>query len=122
MQFILNNMIVPLIYSFFTVIGGTVPIVFLIFLFSKKERKRLLLHTKKIKQTLPVAEQLSKRIFQLTSQSIDNQNMGKSIDNFKRYAEALNTIEEQRNFIKYAESYNFISALGNLLKLNKEFF
>ncbi|MFC1700678.1 hypothetical protein ACFLZ0_00815 [Patescibacteria group bacterium] len=109
---------IPLIRSFFTVIGGTIPIAFLILLFSRKEKERLLSHAEEIKRTLPIQEQLLERILELTKQSINPQDINKGIDNFSKYIESYSTVEEGKKFIKYAESYNLISTVGNILKLN----
>jgi len=117
LQFISNNITIPLISSFFTVVGGALPIAILIFIFSLKEKKRLLLHAKELKKTLHIQEQLYQRMVELINKSIGAQNINQSLDQFKQLIEAQNIIDRDKKFIKYAENYNFISAIGNILRM-----
>jgi|SRR3989344_6764583 len=118
MQFILDNAVLPLISSTFTVVGGVTPIVLLIFLFSRKEKKRLLSHAKEIENALPIQEKLVKKMAELIEKTISPQNIGNNIDQFGKLIEAQNKIEEDKKFIKYAKSYNFISAVGHILRMS----
>ena len=65
MQFILETIVSPLISSSFIVIGGAVPIVILIYFFSRQEKGRLLEHAQALEKTLPLQEQLLKKMAEL---------------------------------------------------------
>jgi len=118
MLFIFDNIIKPFISSFFIVVGGATPIAILIYLFSKEEKTRLLTYAKGIEKTLPLQELLLEKVTKLISDSINPQNLGKNLDQFKKLTEIVNTIEENKKFIKYAKNYNFISAVGNVLRMS----
>ena len=115
-QFILKNIIVSLIPAFFTVIGGVIPIAILVFIFSIKEKERLLSHAKEIENTLPILEQLLKSMAELVKKTINNGEVTKGAEQFKQLVESQNIVNENKKFIKYAENYNFISAVGHILR------
>ncbi|MDO8572715.1 MAG: hypothetical protein Q7S11_03015 [bacterium] len=116
LKFVLDNTLVSFVSSFFIVAGGAVPIAILIYLFSKKEKKILLGHAEAIEKTMPLQEELLKKMAEVIGKSINPQNFNENIDNFNKYIEAQNTVEENKKFIKYAKDYNFISAVGHVLR------
>lgn len=117
-QFTFDNIAAPFVYSFFTVTGGAAPIAILIYLFSQKEKKRLLAHADAIEKTLQFQEQLLKKMSEVIEGSISSQNLNQNLDQFKQLIEAQNMIEENKKFIKYAKSYNFTSAVGHVLRMS----
>jgi len=117
-RFILDEIVVSFVSSFFTVVGGAAPIAILIYLFSKEERKRLLAHAVEIEKTLPLQEQLLKKMSEVIEKSISPQSLAKNIDQFKQLIEAQNMVEENKKFIKYAKKYDFISAVGHVLRMS----
>lgn len=116
--FILDNIVMNFISAFFTVVGGAAPIAILIYLFSKKEKKRLSAYADEIEHSLPLQEEILKRMVQLVEKSITPQTLSEGVDNFLKYIEAQNMIEEHKKFIKYARKYNFISAVGHVLRMS----
>ena len=116
--FISDNIIVPFVFSFFTVIGGATPIAILIYLFSRKEKEHLLAHAEGIRNSLPLQEKLLEKMSQLVGRSITPQTLSEGADNFMKCVEAQNMIEENKKFIKYAEKYNFISVIGHFLRMS----
>jgi len=106
----------PLFTSFFTIVGGAAPIAILIYIFSIKEKKRLLAHATEIETALPFMEKLFEKMAELTKSSTGSQTLNELADQFKKLAEAQTMIEEQKKFIKYAKSYDFISAVGYVLR------
>lgn len=116
-QIVMGNVVEPLVSSFFTVVGGAVPIAILIYFFSKKERKQLQAHADAIEKTLPIQEQLLKKYAQIIEESVSPTTVEKSLEYFKGFMEAQNMVEENKKFIKYAKEYNFISAVGHVLRM-----
>lgn len=117
MQFILENIITSSVSSFFVVVGGAMPIAILIFIFSKKEKIRLLAHAKEIENALPFQEELYKKMAEMVQRSINPQDIKKGLDNFNELLKAQDLIETNKKFIKYAKNYNFISAVGHFLRM-----
>src|SRR5437868_5996545 len=112
-QFILDNILKPLFVSFFTIVGGAIPIAILIYIFSKKEKKRLLAHATEIEKALPFMEKLFEKMAEvITKSSTGSQTLNELEHQFKKIVEAQGMIEEQKKFIKYAKTYDFISAVG----------
>ena len=118
MQFFTNNIASPFIRSFFTVVGGTTPITILIYIFSRKERKRLLAHADEIEKSLPYLENLYKKMAELTEKSINPQNLDQNLDQFKKLVEAQDMIEQNKKFVNYAKNYDFVSAVGHVLRVS----
>ena len=110
-------MVSTLISSFFTVVGGAMPIAILIYLFSRKEKKRLLAYADQMESALPLQEQLLERIAKLVNESIKPNNVANSLDNLQKYNELRGMLEKNKKFIKYARNYNFISAVGHVLRM-----
>ncbi len=118
-QFVLDNIIVSFVSSFFTVVGGATPIAILIYLFSQKEKKRLLAHVEEIEKTMPLQEKILKKMGEVAvEKSVTFQNLNENLDNLKKLTEAQNMVEENKKFIKYAKNYDFISAVGNVLRMS----
>ena len=114
--FVLSNIVEPLTVAVFTVIGGAIPIAILIYLFSRKEKNRLLAHAKEIENALPIQEKLFEKMTDLVNGQINSRNLSESLDRFKQLIEGKNMIEENKKFIKYAKNYDFISAIGHVLR------
>lgn len=70
-----------------------------------------------IERSLPLQEELLKKMAQLVEKSITPQTLSDGADNFMKYVEAQNMVEENKKFIKYAKKYNFISAIGHVLRM-----
>ncbi len=118
MAFIINNIFTPLISSFFVVVGGAAPIAILIYIFSKKEKTRLLAHAKQIEDTLPILEALYKKMTEIVQDSIDPKDIKRGLDSFNELLKAQELMETNKKFIKYAKDYNFISAVGHFLRMS----
>ncbi|MBI4118163.1 MAG: hypothetical protein HY455_01305 [Parcubacteria group bacterium] len=116
-RFVADNIAVPFVFSFFTVVGGATPIATLIYIFSKKEKRLLNAHADEVERSLPLLEKLLEKMVQLVEKSITPQTLGEGADNFRKVVEAQNMIEENKKFIKYARKYNFISAVGHVLRV-----
>jgi len=116
-RFVTDNVVESFVSSFFTVVGGAMPIAILIYIFSKKERKQLQAHADAIEKTLPIQEQLLKKYAEIIEGSISPTTVDKSLEYFKGYMEAQDRVEENKKFITYAREYNFISAVGHVLRM-----
>ena len=115
-QFLINNILEPFTTAIFTVIGGGIPIAFLIYIFSKKEKVRLLAHAKLFEDALPLQEKLLKEIQENLTKSISRENVSDNLDQFRKIMENYQLLEDNKKFIKYAKNYNFISAVGHVLR------
>ncbi len=116
MQFFINNIILPFINSFFTVVGGATPIAILIYIFSTKEKKRLMAYADEIEKSLPLQEKLFEKMAEVVEQSISSQNIDQNLSQFKKIVEAQTLIEQNKKFIKYARHYDFVSAVSHILR------
>ena len=104
-RFILDEIVVSFVSSFFTVVGGAAPIAILIYLFSKEERKRLLAHAVEIEKTLPLQEQLLKKMSEVIEKSISPQSLAKNIvlerkDSVMVIPEGLLKFENDSSFVE----------------------
>ncbi len=101
-MYILDNIVTLLISSFFTVVGAVTPVAILIYLFSKEEKRRLLIHAKAIEETLPILEKLSKKMAGIVGVSDD---LNEKTKQFEKLIEFIKKINEHKKFIEYANPY-----------------
>ena len=113
--FIFDNILTTLVSSFFTVIGGALPIAFLIYLFSIKERKNLKILADEIEKTIPLQQKLLDKIIELNDK---NPNLQERTEQFWEILKNATALGENKKFIEYAKGYNYISAIGNVLRAN----
>lgn len=116
--FFWDHAVVTFVSSFFTVVGGTAPVVLLIYFFSKQEKQRLQTYADELEKTLPIQDSLLKKMSQVIQDSITPENLERSAENFKKLVESTNLVEGNKKFIKYARGYNFISAVGQILRMS----
>lgn len=116
LPFIVSDVVSPFVTAFFTVIGGSVPIAILIYIFSLKEKKGLLIHANEIEKSLPLQEKILEKMSELLESTISRETINENIDTFKQLVESHNMVEENKKFVKYAKDYNFMSAVGHFLR------
>lgn len=136
MEFVLENIIRPLIIAFFSVVGGALPLGILLYIYAKKEKNQLL-------KTIPYRKNRIKENEDLFKKARDQRNalvkrFGDEVTllspKTKLTQELKNAIiahltvlrsEETKRFIQitegtlfisYAENYNFWTVLRDILK------
>lgn len=114
---ILYEVMAQLSTGLFTVVGGSIPLVVLVYLYSKKEKKYLNSHAKGLKETLPMQEKILEKSLEITQKAVE-QDPSKGAELFLEYMKNFELVEANKKFIKYVEEYNFLSAVGHILKMN----